>query len=351
MPPRRIHKSQALPHSPPDVSFPALKELPVELLDLILTLIDRDDDVTLRACMLVSHTWHNFTRPHRFHTLHVCRNDTFRDLAARLIAEPDIGRMVRRLKLEGVPRYPVRRTRNSAYNGSRPNFAVLSLRMLVSILPLLPRLQELSLFRVALLPLCDITDPPARRHLRSLTVMDCREDHNPVNPHLLKSCFLFTLLSFVSADTVALSPTVLCHSTSCAHPRDPFVQPVRIKDLSLDLKWIHHPWFYQNNATEGPGELHAALQRSLALNALESFTITWPSATMDECLPTLGAVINDASSSLIHFDPGFVLGPVIRLNEDNPGEFTPLTVATTAFAPPSAPCTRTDPVWCRRSLA
>ena len=28
-----------------------------------------------------------------------------------------------------------------------------------------------------------------------------------------------------------------------------------------------------------------------------------------------------------------------------------LTVATIAFAPPSAPCTRTDPVWCRRSLA
>ena len=90
------------------------------------------------------------------------------------------------------------------------------------------------------------------------------------------------------------------------------------------------PWLFsnsstlvpeENNATEGPGELHAALQRSLALNALESFTITWPSATVDECLPTLGAVINDASSILIHFDPGFVLGPVIRLNEDNPGEF------------------------------
>ena len=326
MPPRksRVQKVR-LSRDPSRDACKAVLSLPVELLDIILGLVE--DNATLRACMLVSRTLHIFTRPYLFSSLRIARNDNFLDLAGIFTANREIASMVRSLKLEGVPRYPSRRTRTTAFGNSRPNFASLCLEDLCTIIHLLPRLQELTLVRVAMpeeLPEPAFYHQNNHMHIRRLTIDDCRQGcHGLVNPPLIKSCLVFTLLSFISADIVDVSRTRLCHTSHyapCSHSREPPPSPVPVRELVLGATWSQQ-WFvygFQGDV-QGPGEFYASLQRSLSLDVLESLSLSLRSMIPADYLPMLGAVVQGAAASLVHLDLGLMLGSIVRADEDMPG--------------------------------
>lgn len=294
-------------------SFSPAEELPVELLDLILTHVKTNDVATLQACALVSQTWSSFSRPHLFSDLHVVRRDEFYSLAEHLAACPEIAGVVCNLKLEGVPE---RQHGNSGLD----RLPLLKASLLFErILPLLPRLRELSLVRVSL-PDLPGTSPRSSLpfRLERLTIEDCRESEGWLwTPFygMLSSRSATTFLHLVSANAVDLSGLRLCATRSYARnlTRDQ-PPPVPIRDLKL--RWAQR----HARDDDAPTTLYSDLERTIALSTLRSLTLMSPSVASAACLPSLGAIIRGAANSLVHLDLGLMLGPRLNPHEDGLGE-------------------------------
>ena len=119
--------------------FPAagLDDVAGELIDAVLDHLN-NDCVSLRACTLVSSSWHSFARCHLLHTV-VCRPDTphlsLRHLSDFLSSTPDVVPHIRSLKIIG----------------SKPVSEVkVAVEDVVPLLSALPNLESLLLERVPL---------------------------------------------------------------------------------------------------------------------------------------------------------------------------------------------------------
>ena len=278
-------------------SYRTIHDLPVELLDATVGLLV-DNPPTIAACSLVCRSWRNVARVYLFSTIQVSQNDSFADLPQRFLDNPGVAGYVKTLRLTCNPSTLI-------WDADVPrNYPVVDLEFLTALLPLLPRLQELSVkSHLFQLP------PPNDSQVMALTPVRLRS--LVLHPEHCTIPALFTALSILRADTVDIG-----YCKYALDEEDPqtieLPRPLAIRALSFggghgenDIRKL--------SSTEFCGWMSTLLCTALQRGTLE--TLTMPPTDIGRT----GAFLRDCGRNLTRLDLNIEVGPDIPPLEEHPG--------------------------------
>lgn len=285
-------------------------ELPVELLDLVLESV-REDRGAILACSWVSHLWHDVALPYLFASLKIASKYDFVDFHGFLQMHPHIACHVRKLQLKVADTEWTDRMR------LQDDYPVVGRAQLIAVVALLPRLQELHLYRLWLFdspdPAPDAPNPLPTRTLEKLTVEDCSASGLAGAPSLVT--ILNVISVFDSIDTVELLAMQLPSWTT---KRARLIRTVNVAALIAgDLGPI------ESRLTASA--LYDPLRASLApgcLRSLELECIGTQLVRVSAVLPSFGALVASAARNALHIHIPFQVSlPQIGPNGDSPGVY------------------------------
>ncbi|KAL1946288.1 hypothetical protein VTO73DRAFT_15415 [Trametes versicolor] len=296
-------------------SLCGIGELPVELLDLVLESV-QEDRVTILACSWVSRLWHEVALPYLFASLKIASKYDFVDFHGFLQMHPHIACRVRKLQLRVADTEWTDRMR------LQDDYPVVGRAQLIAVVALLPRLQELHLYRLWLFdspdPAPDAPNPLPTRTLEKLTVEDCSASGLAGAPSLVT--ILNVISVFDSIDTVELLAMQLPSWTT---KRARLIRTVNVVALIAgDLGPI------ESRLTASA--LYDPLRASLApgcLRSLELECIGAPLVRVSAVLPSFGALVASAARNALHIHIPFQVSlPQIGPNGDSPEHWRALNL-------------------------